>query len=461
VKQEVRRSGESGRPAGHRPSNRRVLVVSHYASEHAGGAGSIPLRVFGRLLAHGVDARLLTHVSSRAELRALLPDPEFERIIFASGLRGLAPIFTLGERLPAGLRTVAWAITQLERQVAMLPAARRLVRELGIDVVHQPISVSPVIPSPLTRLGVPVVMGPLNGGMELPPAFRDRESSLGTLIRAARPAAATVLNQAIRGRLLADVVLVANDRTRSLLPRSVRKRAIKMSDIGVLLGDWPVPDGPRAGPDVTAASAVTRFLFAGRLVGWKGADLLLEAFALVRNKVPARLEIVGDGPEQARLASQARQLGCAADVCMTGWLDPQDCARRMRSCDVYVSSSLQESGGVAVLEAMACARPVIATAWGGHLSTVDETVGMLVGVSSRPALVRGLADAMIRLADDPGLRSRLGAAGRRRVQARYDWDVLVRDTMRVYDDACARAGRPARYGGPPALTSGRTEGPDG
>jgi glycosyltransferase involved in cell wall biosynthesis len=450
MKREVQLSQESGRPVGHRPSHRRVLVVSHYASESAGGAGSIPLRVFGRLRVHGVDARLLTHVSCRAELRARLPDPEFDRIIFASGLRGLGPVFTMGERLPAGLRTIAWAITQLERQVAMLPAARRLVRELGIDVVHQPISVSPVIPSPLTRLGVPVVMGPLNGGMELPPAFRDRESSLGRLIRAARPAVATALNQVIRGRSLADVVLVANDRTRSLLPRPVRKRAIEMSDIGVILNDWPAPDGPRADRSATAAPAVTRFLFAGRLVGWKGADLLLEAFALVRNKVPARLEIVGDGPEQARLASQAQQLGCAGDVRMTGWLDPPDCMRRMRCCDVYVSSSLKESGGVAVLEAMACARPVIATAWGGHLSTVDETVGMLVDVSSRSALVQGLADAMIRLADDPGLRARLGAAGRRRVQARYDWDVLVRDTMRVYDDTCAKAGRVARYGRPTA-----------
>jgi glycosyltransferase involved in cell wall biosynthesis len=440
----VQPSHEPGLPVG--PSHYRVLVVSHYASEHAGGAGSIPLRVFSRLRSHRVEAWLLTHVSARAELRALLPAPEFDRIIFARGLRGLGPMFTLGERLPAGLRTIAWAITQLERQVAMVPAARRLVRELGIDVVHQPISVSPVIPSPLARLGAPVVMGPLNGGMELPSAFRGRESSLGTLIRAARPAAASVLNQVIRGRPLADVVLVANDRTRSLLPRSVRKRAIKMSDIAVVLGDWPEPDGVRARPGVTAASAVTRFLFVGRLVGWKGADLLLDAFAQVRGKIPARLEIVGDGPEQGRLASQAEQLGCTADVHLTGWLDPRDCARRMRGCDVFVSPSLQESGGVAVLEAMACARPVIATAWGGHLTTVDETVGMLVDVSSRSALVQGLADAMIRLADDPGLGARLGAAGRSQVEARYDWDVLVRNIIRVYDVACAKADRSVRCG---------------
>lgn len=420
-----------------------MLVVGHYASEYTGGAGAIPLRVFGRLRAHGVDAWLLTHVSARAELAALLPAAEFERITFVSSLPGLAPLFSVGERLPVGLRTIAWAITQLERQVAMLPVARRLVRELAIDIVHQPISVSPVSPSPLAGLGVPVVMGPLNGGMQLPPAFRDRESSLDALIRAARPVLATALNQLIRGRPLADVVLVANDRTRSLLPRSVRKRAVEMSDIGVVLRDWPAPDAPSApgalpsAPGAAAAGGVTRFLFAGRLVGWKGVDLLLDAFARVRRVVPARLEIVGDGPERARLAARADGLGCRADVALTGWLDPRDCARRMRSCDVFVSPSLQESGGVAVLEAMASARPVIAAGWGGHLTTVDETVGILVGVSSRAAVVRELADAMIRLAGDPGLRARLGAAGRRRVEARYDWDLLVRRTLRIYDQACA------------------------
>ncbi len=426
-----------------RQPHRRVLVVGHYASEYTGGAGAIPLRVFGRLRAHGVDAWLLTHVSARAELAALLPAAEFERITFVSSLPGLAPLFSVGERLPVGLRTIAWAITQLERQVAMLPVARRLVRELAIDIVHQPISVSPVSPSPLAGLGVPVVMGPLNGGMQLPPAFRDRESSLDALIRAARPVLATALNQLIRGRPLADVVLVANDRTRSLLPRSVRKRAVEMSDIGVVLRDWPAPDAPSApgalpsAPGAAAAGGVTRFLFAGRLVGWKGVDLLLDAFARVRRVVPARLEIVGDGPERARLATRADGLGCRADVALTGWLDPRDCARRMRSCDVFVSPSLQESGGVAVLEAMASARPVIAAGWGGHLTTVDETVGILVGVSSRAAVVRELADAMIRLAGDPGLRARLGAAGRRRVEARYDWDLLVRRTLRIYDQACA------------------------
>lgn len=441
-----------------RKPGRRVLIVAHYASEHSGGEGSIPLRLFGRLRARGVETWLLTHVSARDELIRLLPAAEFERVIFASGTRGLDPIHTFGRRLPTGLRTIAWAVTQLERQIAMVPVIRRLVRELAIDVVHQPIGVSPAVPSPLTRLGAPVVMGPLNGGMKLPPSFRNRDSPLYALTKAVRPVAATVLNGVMRGRAQAEVVLVANDRTRSLLPESVRKRAAELSDIGVELDSWVAQDEPASGIETSTGSVVTRFLFVGRLVGWKGVDILIEAFALVRERVPALLEIVGDGPQRAKLAEQADRTSCGADVSFLGWLEPEDCARRIQACDVYVSSSLQEAGGVSVLEAMACARPVIVTAWGGHFASVDETVGVLVDVSSRAALVQGLADAMVRLAGDAGLRSRLGASGRRRVEACYDWDVIVDQTLRVYDEACEsrHAGRSV-----PPVASAYRPGPEG
>jgi glycosyltransferase involved in cell wall biosynthesis len=428
------RAGDPGRD-GSEPG-RRVLVVGHYASERSGGEGSIPLRLFGRLRARGVETWLLTHVSARSELRQLLPAAEFERVIFAPGLRGFNPIYIVGERLPPGLRTIAWAVTQLERQLAMVPVVRRLVRELAIDVVHQPISVSPVIPSPLTRVGAPVVMGPLNGGMELPPGFRDRDSPLNTLVKAARPMVATALNALMRGRPQAAVVFVANDRTRALLPESARQRTTELSDIGIVLDSWRIGDEPPV-PAATAADHATRFLFVGRLVDWKAVDILLEAFALARERVSALLEIVGDGPERASLAEQAVRLGLGADISFLGWLRPEDCARRMHSCDVFVSPSLQESGGIAVLEAMACGRPVIASAWGGHLASVDETAGILVDVSSRAALVQGLADAIVALAGDAERRSRLGAAGQRLVEARYDWDVIVDQTLRVYGSVYA------------------------
>ena len=414
----------------------RVLVVAHQASERIGGAEALPLRLFGGLRARGVEAWLVTHDSTRAELSALLPAAELRRIVFVPSLPGLAAVFTWGKRLPAGARTIAWGITQLERQVAMVPVVRRLVRDLRIDVVHQPLGVSPVTPSPLARLGAPVVMGPLIGGMELPPAFRGRDSALAALVKKARPAVAQVMNLVVRGRRSADVLLVADERTRALLPGPERHRAITATIIGVELASWPARAG-RSGHDSQPAGP-TRFLFIGRLIDWKGVDLVLEAFARVGQQIPAQLEIAGDGPERPRLEAQARGLGCADHVTFAGWLEPVDCARRLQACDVFVSAALLECGGIAVLEAMASGRPVIATAWGGHLDTVADRAGVLVDVSSRATLVGGLADQMLRLAGDPELRSRLGAAGRRLVEERYDWDMLTGQRLSVYAGLLAR-----------------------
>jgi glycosyltransferase involved in cell wall biosynthesis len=420
-----------GEAAGDGLGHPRILVVSHYAGERAGGEGSIPLRLFGRLRARGIEAWLLTHESKRAELADVLPADRLDRVFFAPGLRGFGPVYTWGKRLPAGLRTIAWGVTQLERQLAMLPTVRNLVRELAIDVVHQPISVSPVIPSPLMRLGAPIVMGPLNGGVQLPAGFTRRDSRLSALIKASRPVAATAMNTVIRGRLAADAVLVANERTRSLLPKAVRERALTLPDTGVVLDDWPIGQSP-PGPD--SGGADTRFLTISRLVDIKGIDIMLDAFAQVTAAIPAQLDIIGEGPAGARLAAQAGRLDLSHRVRFRGWLDPAACAEAMRSSDVYVTASLQEAGGVSVLEAMASARPVIATAWGGHLDTLDDTVGLLVSVRSRAATVDGLAAAMIKLAADSAGRARLGAAGRRRIEAKYDWDVLTDRTLQIYAD---------------------------
>ena len=140
-------------------------------------------------------------------------------------------------------------------------------------------------------------------------------------------------------------------------------------------------------------------------------------------------------------AGKAHRTGCPDRWRCRRQLSRLAGADRVRAADagrdVFVSPCLQEAGGVAVLEAMACARPVIVTAWVGHLSTVNSTTGVLVGVASREALVQELADAMIRLAGDPALRSRLGEAGRLRVKARYDWDVLVDRLLDIYDQVSA------------------------
>lgn len=408
----------------------RVLLVAHYASARLGGEAAIPVELFRRLRDRGAAVWLVTHDSCREELRSAL-GADADRVYFVPSLPGFGPLLPLGERLPVAPRALLWSVTQLERQLAMAPVIRRLVKELRIDVVHQPVSVSPTIPSPVRRTGVPVVMGPLNGGMNLPPAFRGRDSRLEGLRKASAPVLRTALNRLLPGRREAAVVLVANERTRALLPSGLQGQIRQLSDIGVELDD----SSPAAPPDGTTL----KLCFVGRLVPLKAVDLLLAAFAEASRSVDATLTIVGDGPQRAELEALARSAGIDDRVTFTGWLDPAGCAAALRDCDVFVFPSLQEAGGVVVLEAMAAARPVIAARWGGPAELLDDDSAVLLAVDDPAGFHRGLVTAVEELAADAGRRHRLGAAGHRRVTECYDWNALIGTLLALYDEVSVQA----------------------
>ena len=143
-------------------------------------------------------------------------------------------LWRLGQWLPDRLSYLSTGfasriITQ-RRQRAL---ARALVREHQIDVVHQPIPVSPKEPSLLHGLGVPVVMGPLNGAMDYPPAFRRRQARWVESFSSMARRASGVLNRIMQGKLRAAVVLVANERSRAGLPPGLTGRVAVLPENGV------------------------------------------------------------------------------------------------------------------------------------------------------------------------------------------------------------------------------------
>jgi glycosyltransferase involved in cell wall biosynthesis len=165
--------------------------------------------------------------------------------------------------------------------------------------------------------------------------------------------------------------------------------------------------------------------FAGRLVRGKGPDYLIEAVARVQTHRALTLLIAGDGPERPRLEALVRSLGVAQIVKFIGLT--HDMPAFWQTCDVAVVPSAEfiESCPLTPLEAMASARPVVATRNGGIPELiVDGETGMLIP----PRNVSALADALARYADDPELRSSHGAAGRSRVVDSFD----INDSAQAY-----------------------------
>jgi glycosyltransferase involved in cell wall biosynthesis len=156
---------------------------------------------------------------------------------------------------------------------------------------------------------------------------------------------------------------------------------------------------------------------------------LVEAFAEVHAALPeARLLFIGDGPLRGELEAQIARRGLDHVVRLLG--DRDDIASLLPILDVFVLASSSEGLSNAILEAQACALPVIATRVGGNPELVDENCGRLVP----PAQPAGLALAMLELLRDPELRLGMGTAARARVEPKHSLQGMVNSYLHLYQD---------------------------
>lgn len=171
----------------------------------------------------------------------------------------------------------------------------------------------------------------------------------------------------------------------------------------------------------------------------KGLAVLLQALAELasRSDVPDwQVLLVGDGPARARLERAAAELGLARRVIFAG--QRRDVPSVLPVLDLFVCPSLYEGFGIAIVEAMAAERPVVASAVGGVPEiVVDGETGLLVPVGDASAL----ADAIHRLLRDPELARRMGARGRDRASDLFSVDRMVRQHERLYETVSARQAR--------------------
>jgi glycosyltransferase involved in cell wall biosynthesis len=420
----------------------RVLIVAEHASARFGGEAALPLHYYRVLRKRGYQVWLLCHARVRQELSELYPDDIDDRIRIIEDSAWHRALWRVDEVLPAriGYLTTGF-LSRLSTQLQQRNLARQLVIDLAIDVVHQPMPVSPKEPSILYDLGAPVVIGPMNGAMEYPPAFQRQAGIAQRLAIRAGRAIAGSLNKVMPGKPRAACLIAANARTAANLPSRKGQLVHILVENGVDLSLWTQLVTARAGDREECA----HFVFMGRLVDWKAVDILVDAFCIARQAAAMSLTIIGDGPERPRLEAACALAGLplgpiwgtTGRVHFTGWKAQSDAASLLREHDVLVLPSLLECGGAVVLEAMSTGLAVIATDWGGPADYLDERCGILVPPTSRESMVLGLSSTMSMLARDPDLCRAMGLAGRMKVIREFDWEAKVDRVVSIYHEAIA------------------------
>jgi glycosyltransferase involved in cell wall biosynthesis len=277
-----------------------------------------------------------------------------------------------------------------------------------------------------------VVLGRLVGRMaRVPIVISSRQNiNLGSPVR-------EIVNRMTIG--IDDQVIAVSEAARRV---DIERGGAKPEKVVVIYNGVDLCDYPPLTPDMRAeARSALGFPLGTKLVGTvarlhpsKGIDDLIKAAARVLARVPdTRFLVVGDGKQRAALKRLTDELGLAERVLFLG--ERHDVPFLLAGLDLFVLSSREEGMGIALLEAMASGIPVVATAVGGVVEAVEDTVsGLLVPRGD----VDRLAESIISMLNTPELAAEMAKNGRRRVEAMFSIDTTVERTEQVYEELLER-----------------------
>ena len=417
----------------------RVLAIAEAANPEW---VSVPL--VGWSLANALrdvaQVHLVTQVRNRdAILRAGLTEGRDFTAIDSEAFA--APLWALADRVRGAGK--GWTLVQALNALSY-PWFERLVwRQFGpaiargdYDIVHRITPLSPTISSALAarcaKVGVPFVLGPLNGGVPWPAGFdaeRRREQEWLSYLRS------TYKLLPGRGATLrhASAILAGSRHTASEIPARHRGKLVYLPENGIDPARFTLGAAPRPG--------ALRTCFVGRLVPYKGCDMLLEAAGPLLDQGRMTLDIVGDGPMAADLRARA-----GTGVTFHGWLDHARVQDVLAQSHVLTFPSIREFGGGVVLEAMALGTVPLVVDYAGPGELVQDGWGLKIPCNGRAGIVAALRERLERLADDPAQLPPLADAARARVQSHFTWARKAEQVSRVYDWV-----RDGSKGAPPEL----------
>lgn len=310
----------------------------------------------------------------------------------------------------------------------------------GFDIAHH-VSYNVFFPPPqLHRLPIPFVWGPVGGAMTAPDAFLSyfgRHRLVETIrnIRVRLSCHLPALKRTVRGTSL---LLAINEETADGLRTAGAKDVRLFLDAGPrkdFFVDEPLP--PQEKTEIV-------IMWAGWLRPRKALSLGIEALARVKH-LPVRLLVVGEGPMRRPWSRLAAQLGVADRLEFVGEVPWAEMRTHYRRSDIFMFTSLRDSSGNVVFEAMASSLPILTLDHQGVGAFVPPEAGIKVPVTEPGETVAGLAAGIERLAKDPELRARLGAAGWRFISAQT-WDYRAEKMAVFYEEILERqagAERPA------------------
>ena len=411
----------------------RTLLIAEAANPEW---ASVPLEGWSLsvALAKITDAHIVTHVRNRDAINraGLIEGRDFTAI---DNEKFAAPLSKFSRRLSGGAGK-GWTTIMALSSLAYYSFESEIWRRLGarisaheFDIVHRITPLSPTSQSPiakrLAKHNVPFVIGPLNGGVPWPKNFIDRQHAEREWLSHVRWL--YKLMPYYRSTRRHSAAIIAGSKyTYGELPRWTKEKCVYIPENGVDIARFQ-------NPRTRAASLPLKAAFVGRLVPYKGADMLLEATTEFLKKGQLELHIIGDGPQKAFLETMVDQLNVQSSVHFHGWIPHTKVQETLRVCDFMALPSIREFGGAVVVESMALGVTPIVADYAGPSELVDDDTGIRVAFHDKQSLIEGMRRAIGNVIRSPKILDKFGTAGREKVLRQLTWKAKAHQIVNVYE----------------------------
>ena len=370
-------------------------------------------------LAHaGCEVHLLTAARNR---------PSIEAYLLANPCPQLHPYYMDVPLLPLQASSSSH---YLGSQFLMLRKARSLAKTISFDIVHHVSYGSVHRPTPLWRLGVPTIFGPVGGGQTAPPSLLSyfgadaKKERLRTAFTRLLPHLPFFRSRIRRMRL----ILAANSETRQLVEASGCRNVSLMCDSGSR--EDHISQTPRSGQ----ASSPARLLWVGSFVPRKGLALALDCLARTRN--PIHLTLVGAGMPPHAVRRMIHERGLDDRVHWAGAKIPfLEVREAYASHDALFFTSLRDSFGAQNMEAMSAGLPLIALNLSGVRDFVPEDASIKINLASSPdQTVDDLAAALDRFFELPMEQRNQMSLAAWKCARNLTWSRRAAHTISLYEE---------------------------
>ena len=420
-----------------------LLIIEQCNPEWA----SVPLvgYCFYENISKLVDTTLVTHERNKVALEKAHPDRDITYIAESDFIR---KYYNVAEKLSKIKDKIIWPLYHTLTYPVYSEFNRLVYYKFkdkilsgNYDIVHAMTPMMPRYPVMAIKacINTPFILGPVNGGVPFPQGFQKVARQEFSDFNFLRLVGRFIIPGYRETYTKADYILAGSTYTLNLIKDlfDIQNEKIELFyENGI--GTSFLKEVERVYDFKTTDKERINLLFVGRLVPYKGADMLIEAIGTLEPSIKDKilLTVVGDGSERKNLEDQVQTLHLKNKVNFTGWVEQQETLRYYSDSDIFCFPSIREFGGAVVLEAMANGLPSIVVNNGGIGEYVTEGTGFKIDPISREFVVKELKTCIEQLVCDPVLRNNMSLKAVQRAKD-FSWSAKAEAIVRIYQKLSA------------------------